>query len=457
MSLDEDCDIMSGKDIDASQLQGLINEPETGVGINQHYGNRSNTDTGGGDSANRDIDKRNISQTFNIFVGGDLSGATDQQSIQQLVQLLGQIGNADSVRSAYRESLPVDSYVSRPEAVGYADMVAQLQEFRRLLKFVEQLAGDRNTPQPIQEKLDDLMQQWKGAEDQPRNPSMAPSQVKLQSYLQIVVNQSSNGFIINGWLVPDDSVQDLAKRFSSLDLEEDKKGTSCTLLEVPEKLDQFLNESLRLLRGKRYDLSIEIFLPVDYLCTEIDKWKLIAPDLGTEYLVGSEYRVVVRSSERLGQKYLHTRWNTWWDNWERLQQFWHQAPSVSDFEHLSSLDACNWKRFANNLTQKLGLKLTCGLIEGQQKELFTHVLMAAAPIAIWIRCDLPHLDSVAELDDLLGMGPLLDLVKKVKERRTDAWMADCPEDHLGSHLALMWEDPNRLTPDAMAQLIPTGQ
>jgi vWA-MoxR associated protein C-terminal domain len=450
---------MSDKEIDASQSQGMIYNPQSGVGIDQHYGDQNNTDTGGGDSAGRDVDKRNISQTFNIFVGADSSGATQQQSIQQLAQILGQMGNPEQVRSAYRDTLPNDSHVSRSEAVGYADMVAQLQDFRRLLDFVMQLAGDRNTPQPIQQQLHDLIAQWKGMGEQPSRSSVSPLQAKLQSYLQIVVNpdSGSDGFIINGWLIPDEAVQDTAKRYHPLDLEDDQKGTSCTLEQISEKLDQFLNQSLRFLGGKRYDLTIEVFLPLDYLCTEIDRWKLNDLDLGVESLVGTEYRMVVRSSERLSLKYLDRRWNMWCTNWERLQQCWHKPPDASDFEHLSQLEVCNWKRFVNSLTEKLGLKLTCGLVASQRKELFTHVLTAAAPIAIWVRCDLPHLDSVAEIDELLGMGPLQELAEKVWKKRRDADEADNSEEHLGSHLALMWEDPHRLTPDAMAQLIPTGE
>jgi vWA-MoxR associated protein C-terminal domain len=450
---------MSEKEIDASQSQGLIYNPQSGVGIDQHYGDRSSTETGGGDSAGRDVDKRNISQVFNLFLGGSSLGETSQQSIQQLVQILGQMGT-DSVKLAYRNSLPMDAGLSRSEAIDFGNMVTQLQEFRRLPEFVEQLVGDRSTPESIRRQLNDLIQQWNGME-QPKQSSTLVDlpQVKLQSYLQIVVNSDfgSDGFVINGWLIPDDSVQDAGRRFQPLDLEDETKGTACKLEQVPEKLDKFLNQSLSLLRGKRYDLTIEVFLPLDYLCTEIDRWKLSHPDLGDEYLVGAEYRIVVRSSERLNLKYIDQRWNKWCTNWDRLRECWHKAPDASDFEHFSQSEDCNWKRVGNSLTQKLGLKLTCGLIEAQQKELFMQVLKAAAPIAIWVRCDLPHLDSVAEIDELLGMGPLLDLVEKVLKRRNEADMADCPESHLGSHLALMWEDPNRLTPDVMAQLIPTGQ
>jgi hypothetical protein len=449
---------MSGQEFDASQSQGLIYNPQEGVGVNQQFGDRSNTDTGGGDSAGRDVDKRVSLQIFNIAVSSEPSGTSSQQSIQQLIQILGQMGNGEGIQSAYQEALPVDSHVSRPEAVGTEAIVSQLQDFRKLLEFVVQLMGDRDTPQPIQKQLENWMQQWQGTEQKQQSGTVTPLKTRFQSYLQLAVvslDFSPDEFIINGWLIPDDSAQDTAKRFQKLDLEHDQSGTPCSLEQVPEMLDKFLNESLRLLRGKRYDLTIEVFLPLNYLCTEIDRWKLNDPVFGQEYLLGTEYRVIVRSSDRLKPYYLERRWDKWCNNWERLQQCWHKAPDMSDFEHLTQLDHCNWKRFRNNLAQKLGLKLTCGLMESQQRELFTSVLMAAAPIAIWIRRDLPHLDPGAEMDELLGKYPLLELVEKVRQKRTDADTADFPEDHLGSHLALMWEDPNRIP--EVSQLIPTGQ
>ena len=39
-----------------------------------------------------------------------------------------------------------------------------------------------------------------------------------------------------------------------------------------------------------------------------------------------------------------------------------------DFEHLSDFCDCNWKRLVNSLTQKFGLKLTCGLVDDHQKD-----------------------------------------------------------------------------------------
>jgi hypothetical protein len=450
---------MSGKEIDASQSQGLIYNPQADVGINQHYGDRTDTNTGGGDLAGRDVDKRNISQTFNIFVGADSSSATHQQPMQQLAQILGQMGSTDSFRAAYQDSLPTDASISRPDASNYGDMLAQLQEFRRLSEFVVQLAGDRSIPQSIREQLEGWIQQSGQTEPQ-RQKAATGAHNKLQSYLQIVLTPDlgSNGFLINGWLIPDDSVADMAKRFRSLDLDEDQKGTSCSLEEVPDVLDRFLQLSFKMLKGRFHELTIEVFLPLDYLCADVDQWKLTDSFFDDQFAVGTKHRMVVRSQERLEPRYLFSeRMNQWYDNWNRVRHCWQKAPSDEDFEHLQQLTGCNWKQLEYALADKLGLKLTCGLTEAQNRELFRCILKAAAPIAIWTRCDRPHWDQITEMNEILLTEPLSGLSTLVFKKRKDADVADNPEECLGSHLALLWEDPYRLTPDAMAQLIPTGE
>ena len=99
-------------------------------------------------------------------------------------------------------------------------------------------------------------------------------------------------------MIPDDTERNQAKRFRALDIDPSQKGVSCGLDQVPEVLDNLLHLSLDHLMGKRYELIIEIFLPLGYLCTAVEDWKI--GDLFDEVLVGTRHRVVVRSCERLG-------------------------------------------------------------------------------------------------------------------------------------------------------------
>jgi vWA-MoxR associated protein C-terminal domain len=76
-------------------------------------------------------------------------------------------------------------------------------------------------------------------------------------------------------------------------------------------------------------------------------------------------------------------------------------------------------------------------------------------VAIWIRQDLPNLDRVSAIDEILAFQPLCHLCESVRLTRAQADAQ--AEEHLGLHLALLWENPYRLTPDIMVELKQAGQ
>ena len=149
----------------------------------------------------------------------------------------------------------------------------------------------------------------------------------LQAYLQIVVRQErgSDKLVVNAWLIPDISVTDPSQRYQSLDLDESRKGVSCQIEGVQAILNQFLDAALETLDGQYYDqhyeLTIEMFLPWEYLCRDVDAWKMTV-DLDYEqkiFPVGTRYHVLVRSQERLSPKYLRNKRNQWLASWERVE------------------------------------------------------------------------------------------------------------------------------------------
>jgi vWA-MoxR associated protein C-terminal domain len=394
---------------------------------------------------------RQTTINFNFLTLGNESANTQRQQEQQVGLLLQQLPQA-LVRQAYRDALPVNADRVPSQTHDSAQIVADLQDWRRLPDFVQELVGNPEVPKPIREKLLETIGQ------SPSTNSPVASPLKpLQSHLLIVLRSdaSSGKFRVNGWLIPDDAEPDQAKRFQPLDIDESEKGIACGLAEVPEVLDKLLGLGLKHLTGKRYELTIEIFLPMDALCTAVDDWKIC--DLDDEVSVGTRHRVVVRSCERLEPKYLASRLNQWYANWDRVKLAEQDHPGQDDFEHLGDFCDCNWKRLGNNLAQKLGLKLTCGLVDEHKEDLFKTILRAATPIAVWSRCDLAHLDQALEIDALITANPLLKLSEAVWRKRQQADEEDDPAMHLGAHLGILWEDPYRLTPDAMMQLMPPGQ
>jgi vWA-MoxR associated protein C-terminal domain len=322
---------------------------------------------------------------------------------------------------------------------------------QQLSRFVGDLIGNELIPQEIRDKLNQTFPQWSES-----NPVESIKDSVLEPYLSIVVRLSSipDRFLVNAWLIPDSKVKDHSQRFHPLDLDESSKGITCGLEEVPALLDKFLDLSLKHLKGQD-ELAIEIFLPMSCLCADVDRW--MVADLYDSIPVGTRYRTVVRSSDRLEERYLARRMKPWRDNWERITKAGHLKPNCDDFETLDQFTDCNWKRVANNLSQKLGLKLTCGLDSEHKQDLFRAILNAATPIAIWVRCDLPDLDLAVELDSLITDSHLWELSAAVLRKRQQADEEDQSEQHLGAHLAMLWEDPGRLTPDAMKWLLSPGQ
>ena len=93
--------------------------------------------------------------------------------------------------------------------------------------------------------------------------------------------------------------------------------------------------------------------------------------------------------------------------------------------------------------------------KAKTKELFKAILTATTPIAIWTRYDIPDFDHVSAIDEILTFKPLCHLCESVRQTREQADAQT--KEHLGFHLAILWEDPYRLTPNVMLELTTPGQ
>lgn len=440
--------------INAQNSQGFVNNPKE---VTQHNGNKEDVDTGGGDYVGRDQNVYNL----NLFLSGATHDSSTDSVQDSLAQLLSEYGNRACIERAYQDALPAGSYVSRAAAKDYTEMVAQLEDFRVLPQFSARLTGDADIPEAIREKLLGLLPpepvgcgEIDGDESEVSLgrtlTAVASGNLKFKVYLQIKVTAlKSGGLTVNAWLRSQNPDLDPDKRDRQLDLEDKDSENIYQIEDVPSLLNQYLEKALYHLSRQRFDLTIEVFLPLNYLCTSVDTW-----EIRDTVLLGTEYRVIVRSQERLEINYLTHRWNDWQDNWERVQRILQSVPNHDDFEHVSEMHDCNWKRLSKYLKKKLGLKLTCGLVNENKKHLFDSILSSASPIAIWPRVDLPHLDQVAEINQLISSGPLSELILAVRQKREEADFDDNPDLHIGSHLAVLWEDPDRLTPDVEVQFKP---
>lgn len=349
------------------------------------------------------------------------------------------------IQQAYKQSLPLDGHLwerSKNDSI-FNDLQLSL--------LIKNLVENDLVPQNTKDELNKISPQSTNSK-----PAKFGNNQTLDSYLSIVIRsiQSSDKlFSIDAWSIADLKSADSSQRPHPLDIDSIGKGEYCSLDDMPNVLNDFLKSALEHLDGKIYNLTIEIFLPMKLLCMDVDRW--LVSDLDDEIPVGTRYRTIVRSSDRLNRRYLRDRWSQWNHNWDRVKICGHCKPNCDDFETIDRFVDRDWQESIDNLYQeKLGLKLTCGLDPDHKQDLFKAIHSAATPVAIWVRCNLPSLNLAAEIDALVTGNTLFGLSAAVLKKRQQARS----DRHLGMHLAMLWEDPEQLIRlNLLEQLKPTGQ
>jgi vWA-MoxR associated protein C-terminal domain/Effector-associated domain 10 len=418
-----------------------------------------------GDVAPRNIDKRNNvykNCTFIQLLSSDSNFSNfSQESLNDLD--FSRIPQ-ESIQQAYQEALPPDAGVWVLEENSITQILQKLEQFRRLFDFFKRLSQDKNVPQEIRNKLSEIAEGLALKKYPDDNKNKLPSDFvsnkegQLQSYLIATIERCDDNedYLLNAWLIIDDSVpgNDISKFTSLLDQDEQQQGTLCKFNDIPKQLNKFLKTSLKYLRGKQYQLIIEIFLPSDLIGTEVDRWKIYDP-IVEKITLGIKYPIRLRSLERLDLDYLDSYLSDWYKYWDKVKTVLHNEPIQELFAHLQEMETFNWKSLRGSLKEKIGLKVTCAPPKAKTKELFKAILTATTPIAIWTRYDIPNFDHVSAIDEILTFKPLCHLCESVRQTREKADAQT--EEHLGFHLALLWEDPYRLTPNVMLELKTPGQ
>ncbi|MFM9264955.1 hypothetical protein [Tychonema sp. BBK16] len=434
---------------DKEAMEALVKTIQETSGIHQN--------TQGGDAAGRDIDKRNVYKhcTFIQLLTQDSNFDSFYQELFQHLNF--SIIPPESIQKAYQDSLPPDADVwdLPPPNADVLDLAGnnieailkKLKGFRQLPQFFERLSQDENVPKKIRDQIANKLPSKKYPEKGKNKSSTdffynQPGPLKSYLIATLVPGDSDDEkFLLNAWLIIDDSVKDLSKFQSLLDHNEQQRGKLCKLTQVPTELNKFLTKALRYLRGKRYDLTIEIFLPIDLMCMEIDRWKITDP-IADDITLGNKYPIRLRSLERLNLDYLDSYLSQWYKYWDKVMEILQDEPIQELFqelfEHLQEMESFNWKLLSSNLSGKIGLKVTCTHSKAIRKDLFKAILKATTPIAIWIRTDIANLDQVTAIDKILTFKPLCHLCESVRFTREQADAQT--EEHLGHHLALLWEN-----------------
>ncbi|MCL2939418.1 MAG: serine protease [Trichodesmium sp. MAG_R02] len=360
----------------------------------------------------------------------------------------------ETIQKAYQDSLSPDAEVWDLEVNNIPQILENLHQFRKITQFLKHLIQGSDIPLEIRNQLQEELKKLAPKNSLRENTNKSE---KLDSYiLATLIPDQNEYFFLNAWLIIDDSVKDISKFQYLLDSNEKQQGILCKSTQIPQEFNNFLKKALKYLRGKRYSLTIEFFLPSNLMCEEVDKWK-ISDSVAEEITLGIKYPIRLRSLERLNLDYLDDHLPQWYEYWDKVKYFLSKKPTLELFEHLSEIESFNWKLLKIKLEKKIGLKVTRAHPKSIRKDLFKAILLATTPIAIWLRNDIPSLNQETFIDEILTFQPLSNLCKTVKNMREEADANTQIDKHLSFHLAILWENPYRLPPDIMLELMAPEQ
>jgi hypothetical protein len=392
---------------------------------------------------------RNTNQEIlkDIFVGGNFNlGSLEQQSIQNQLNVILNISNIsnhielqDAISKAYLSTVPDGWFDWRPKATELSEIQNQLEEmpYQNLLEFVAHLVADSRVSQSNREKLATLT---------PLKTNRRRTYEKpLHSYLLIQLRPEGIGQpLVKAWFIPDDSIQDPWERFKLLKVDEQQVEIPYILDQMPTLLSNLLQQCFEEhLQGEETELTVEVFLPRERLCEQIEKWEYKdSEDLSIT--IGSEYSVVVRSYERL-KKLRTAQGSIWQKNWSKVQKMWKDILCNEEVTMLENI-CYEPNQLRRNLVEKIVLKVCSTLSESDMDGLLKAIHSAGTPIVLLSRCDVVRLKNGTEFHKLLEDGPLQELSIRLKKQRLAAEI-DGDQMHFGNHLVLLWDDPNRVPPN----------
>lgn len=273
----------------------------------------------------------------------------------------------------------------------------------------------------------------------------------LELYLLISLKRSSkarNQYVFSAWRV---LTHDRSKTWFIEDIQpielpgraDREVGQAALPTLVKELVDQLAEE----LDSAKNRLTVELLVPYELLGCDADQWKL---GLGSD-LIGSDYKVVIRSWDRSYDKNCKERFPKWKEKWDRLHADPKPAVRFLGREHVSEDGAllrvpakappCAPLDFVPAVDGKNGIA-----------PVLRDVIDKGIPIAIWPRKTCEDAAKLREfLSELTSKKSLREWREEVRTFRQEALDATKPDDHPGSHLALLWDNPHKLPPDALGK------
>jgi hypothetical protein len=202
---------------------------------------------------------------------------------------------------------------------------------------------------------------------------------------------------------------------------------------VRQAISKLISEKKNQAAGK---LWIEMYVPFDWLNHGIEQWECLSL-LGDAPFLGEEHPIVLRWRERAQCAEATTNYGEWRRRAAKIRDkqycplaktHWFESPEAKPRELMTWLTNNNYGSFVS-FTFAPAIESIKGTLVG------------GAPFAFWRRTDFTDWPKFKTLLNAIAVrGQLDDLPHGIRQLRDESKRR---EDHHGSALTLLWDDPNR--------------
>lgn len=189
------------------------------------------------------------------------------------------------------------------------------------------------------------------------------------------------------------------------------------------------------------EIHVEFILSGELLNLEVDRWQWETESPVPEP-VGCRFPVVVRSLDRMTSGKWHGPWRT---RWKRLQEQLgddgmiartsSHRPETDDLLKLTAI----FEREPELVSLVLGDPPELGRLGAGQVQVG---LRAGVPVMVWHREDCESAEFIDVVEALLHQDGPGDVPQRARRVRANALAEGV--DHVGNHVTILWDDPDRL-------------
>jgi transcriptional regulator with XRE-family HTH domain len=205
-------------------------------------------------------------------------------------------------------------------------------------------------------------------------------------------------------------------------------------VDLEPAVDQLIREAEDHWAGSSASIQLEFVLPTELLNLPVDQW---LDDEDPHVPLGLRYPVVVRSLERIRTPRLHRRWRRRWDN---------LRPDMEPLLLSVTNEPTDLVRLAATLAADDNASVVAFRPPPEPADERRDILASlrdGTPIVIWNRGRATPDEFEAAVRRLASSG-VEGIPEGLRSLRAEAYASDDPSSHIGSHIALLWDDPTRV-------------